>query len=165
MMTTPIPLLLLLLLRVAVLRWMASVCRSHLRVRLLLHSGLWWLSKRPSLRICQVLGNVYHLTVVTLTEKEEVGKERTHTTFYPANRCRFTILTIRFLGSLSGSVDGALTDSWNLAHNACCSLQVLLIQKDVPHLFAVAKSFLGRWKAFNARTFGVTLLRVGGVRI
>ena len=47
-----------------------------------------------------------------------------HTTSSPANRCRFSTLTVR-LGSLSGGVDGALTESWNLAHSACRMLQPL----------------------------------------
>lgn len=93
-----------------------------------------------------------------LNRKKKWGNRngRTHTTSSPANRCRFTILTIRFSGSLlSGSVDGALlTDSWNLAHNACRSLQllkVLLTQKDVPHLFAAAKS---SWEGERPSTRG-----------
>jgi hypothetical protein len=58
--------------------------------------------------------------------KKVGNRNGTHTTSSPANRCCFTILTIRFSDSLSGrSVDGALTDSWNLAHNACRSLQLL----------------------------------------
>jgi hypothetical protein len=41
-------------------------------------------------------------------KKRRSGGNRngTHTTSSPANRCRFTILTIRFSGSFSGSVDG-----------------------------------------------------------
>jgi hypothetical protein len=60
-----------------------------------------------------------------LKQKEVGNRKRTHTTSSPANRCRFTILTIRLSDPLSGSVDGALTDSWNLVHNACRSLQLL----------------------------------------
>lgn len=75
-------------------------------------------------------------------EKKETGTG-THTTSSPANRCRFTILIIRLSGSFCGCVDGVLTDSWNLSHNACRSLQPLTSfshMKDVPHLFATAKS-------------------------
>ena len=61
----------------------------------------------------------------TESKKERGNRNGTHTTSSPANRCCFIILTIRFSRSLSGSVDGALTDSWNLAHNACRSLQLL----------------------------------------
>jgi hypothetical protein len=56
--------------------------------------------------------------------RKAVENRNAHTTSSPANRCRFSTLTIR-LGSLSGGVDGAFTESWNLAHNACRSLQLL----------------------------------------
>jgi hypothetical protein len=76
--------------------------------------------------------------------QEEQNEDNTHTTSSPANRRRFSILTMR-LGSLSGSPGGgALSESWNLAHNARRSLRLsktVLAQKDVDtYLLAAAES-------------------------